>query len=1005
MKQLSLFLILMIMPTLVLAGINGKISGTVVDAETGDPLAGTNVLVVGTSLGASTDADGKYNILSVPIGTYSVKATFIGYTEITYENIKVNSDITTRLSFSLGSSAVSGESIIIIAETPLVNITSTNVVRTMDANLIENIATRNVTELFALQAGVVVQNNEVSIRGGRPNETGYQVEGVSTDAAVGAAGMMFGSRSTTDNSQIGGENPINIIPEALEEVRVLVGGFSADIGGGAAGIIQQTFKTGRESFHGSLRYETDGAAESFGETESYGYNDLTAVISGPLGALKYFGAVQVSHADDYNPQYFTGADFGKIGDTGDDGGNTEDTVVVSWDTGKVPGRNDDRTTFNGTLQWDMNPIIFRFNTAYTTRERTINTSPIRRLFNEGRLPKRDDLNMLVSGKASYFLSENTVINAKVSLFKYDWQIYDPNFIKDGEFDMANQLDSGDGDSVVEVDTNWVYDSRYVNPRWYNLDGFRFDRPGRLVTGYFKREQSYLDFEAGFVAQRGNHEIRGGASARTWEIREYSFSGTQTISLNSQIGVDPTLRADLISGTEAARLLLRRGQTGGYGYDEFGDKVDSGPDDAKRPSYTSLYLNDKIEFDDLIINFGIRLDNFDLDTWHLADSADPGYNKEEATIDLTENDKAESSTEIQPRFGLAFPISERMVFHLQYGKFAQAPDLVNAYAGRSNMAFAMGGGVFIPNPIGFDLEPIVATQYEIGFNYQFADEASFDITAFYKNTEGQLTIAQYKINPGQPGGDYNVYVNGDFAVTKGLEFTLRTRRLKRTQTLLNYTLSSAKGTNSFPNSRLSSTEREITPPTYITPLRYEQKHKGSLILDYRMSGQDGGYANLFANSGINLLLNFNSGHSFTHSSGGLGQRRADTGALLNDRDPRVRTPSEPIGDSTTPWVFTTDMKVDKLVSLGNINAQIYVLVSNLFNRRNVINVYNRTGDAYDDGFLTDPELSEKVVAGLGENYVPLYRAINLENRQHWINDRGFDLFGEPRQIQVGVKIDF
>ena len=324
-----------------------------------------------------------------------------------------------------------------------------------------------------------------------------------------------------------------------------------------------------------------------------------------------------------------------------------------------------------------------------------------------------------------------------------------------------------------------------------------------------------------------------------------------------------------------------------------------------------------------------------------------------------------------------------------------------------MAFALGGGVFIPNPVGWDLGPIVSTQYELGFNYQFTDQASFDITAFYKSTEGQLTIDQYKINPGQAGGDYNVFINGDFAVTRGFEWTLRTRRVARTQTLLNYTLSVAKGTNSFPNSRVSSTEREIDPPKYITPLRFEQRHRGSIIFDYRFAGDDKGYANLFANSGINLLLNFNSGHPFTRSTGPLAQRRADEGALLNDRDPRVRIPVEPIGASTTPWVFTTNLKLDKNFRLGNLNAGAYVYVSNLFNRRNILNVYNRTGDAFDDGFLADPEISEKVVGGLEEEFVPLYRAINLENRQHWIDDRGLsrDLFGAPREISIGVKLSF
>ncbi len=989
MRSLIAFAVLLMIPSLILAGVDGKISGTVLDAETNEPLTGSNILVVGTAMGASTDADGKYTILSVPIGTYEIKATFIGYAVVTVENVKVNSDLTTNLDFSMSSTAVAGQSVVITAQEPLVNLTATSVVRSVPAELLKNLATRSATKFMGLQAGVVIHNSRVFIRGGRSDETGFQIEGVSTGGAVGSTA---GTNVTT-------------IPEALAEVKVLVGGFSADIGGGASGIVQQTFKTGTSSFHGSLRYETDGAADSFGDTEEYGYNDITATLSGPLGGLRYFAAYRNTQRDDYAPQFFKGFDFGYLKDTGSDGGTKGDSALVKWDGGAVPGRDDSRTTFNGNLQYDLNPLVLRFSAALSTRERRLSAAPIRDIFNLGRLQQRDDENSLFSLKANYFLSENTVINFTASQSTINQFNYDPNFITDGEFNMAKQLDSGDGDRVAEVNADWAYDSRYVNPRYYNFAGFRFDRPGRLQTGYFKREQTYTNLSGGLITQHGSHEIRVGANLRSGEIRQYTLGAGLTVSLNSQIGVDAGLRQELLDGTDRAALAIRRGSGGGYGYDEFGNEVNDGPDDAKHPKFASLYVNDKIEFNDIIVNVGVRLDNFDLDTWHLADSANPGYDKTNSIIDISE--KADSKTEIQPRFGLAFPISERTVFHLQYGKFASFPDLINAYAGRATMGFALGGAVFIPNPVGFDIEPIVSTQYEIGFNYQFSSQASFDITAFYKSTEGQLTIDRFKINPGQDGGDYNVFVNGDFNVTRGFEFTMRTRRVDRIQTLVNYTLGFAKGTNSFPNSRLSATERDIKPPKYITPLRFEQRHRGSLILDYRFSGDDKGPMQLLGNSGANLLINFNSGHSFTASSGSGAQRRAETGALLNDADPRSRVPNEPIGGSVTPWIFTADLKLDKAFDLGGLNAGVYVFVSNLFNRRNVLNVYNRTGDAFDDGFLTSPELSELVIAGQEAEFVPLYRAVNLENRQHLIDDRGNirDLFGVPREIQIGFKLDF
>jgi hypothetical protein len=84
---------------------------------------------------------------------------------------------------------------------------------------------------------------------------------------------------------------------------------------------------------------------------------------------------------------------------------------------------------------------------------------------------------------------------------------------------------------------------------------------------------------------------------------------------------------------------------------------------------------------------------------------------------------------------------------------------------------------------------------------------------------------------------------------------------------------------------------------------------------------------------------------------------------------------------------------------------YALVENLFNTQHVINVYNRTGNAYDDGFLIDPELSAKIIENLGQSYVDLYEVVNLANRTHWINDHGFDLFGTPREISIGISASF
>jgi outer membrane receptor protein involved in Fe transport len=57
----------------------GTLSGTVRDAKSGEPLPGVNVVLVGTGFGASTDANGRYNIRGISAGEYPVKVSFVGY--------------------------------------------------------------------------------------------------------------------------------------------------------------------------------------------------------------------------------------------------------------------------------------------------------------------------------------------------------------------------------------------------------------------------------------------------------------------------------------------------------------------------------------------------------------------------------------------------------------------------------------------------------------------------------------------------------------------------------------------------------------------------------------------------------------------------------------------------------------------------------------------------------------------------------------------------------------
>ena len=157
------------------------------------------------------------------------------------------------------------------------------------------------------------------------------------------------------------------------------------------------------------------------------------------------------------------------------------------------------------------------------------------------------------------------------------------------------------------------------------------------------------------------------------------------------------------------------------------------DGAKKPTELGFFLQDKLELDDVIINAGLRVDmlNPDEETLVSVDSigqyGQSKYIREDSWKDLG------TFTEIQPRLGVSFPLTENTNVYGYYGRFSQLVDLnstyYTAYDYRTQIAV---GGNYYTNPIGFGLEPVRTTQYEIGFKRSFGNLAALKVTGFYKN---------------------------------------------------------------------------------------------------------------------------------------------------------------------------------------------------------------------------------------------------------------------------------
>lgn len=995
----------------------GKIIGVVKDKSSGEPLPGVNVLIDGTAMGAASDGDGFYVILNVPVGAYDVRANFVGYTDVVLTGFRVNANVTTEANFFMEEAAVEGQAVIITAEKPLVEKHITQTVNLVTSEDLENIPIRGFANVVATQNSVVLQDDAIHIRGGRRDEVGYYIDGAS-------------SVDPTRNEQF-----LHIIQEAVEEFQVLAGGYTAELGGANSGIIRTELKTGSSQYHFSADFQTDkfaGEGSQFLNTYSYRHHNAVATLSGPLfnNKIRFFLAGENAFKGDRSVRFSKGFTLTNLIDDNPNNpdvaaGHPDSVASYAYPDGFTPQREEDLWALQGTLLFDLQPLQLRLSGSYSTRDQQINSfwetrngshpdTPMLNVLNDRTLDNTLD-NLLLTGKLTYVLSPTSFLDASVSFF-------DSKRDRNDSFLGNNWLQWYDSSAVAQATNGQVqYLSRFQPKEDYEFNGFFFARNGDPRNAYLTEDQNYIGGTLNFTSQANrNHEIKFGGDIRRYTLRRFAIE-PDVISTLETFGVSDIRDVPTTS-------WLNGGRPDNYGYDIYGNQVDADGFDAdgfqiaekgKNPVVGAVYVQDKVEYNNLIINAGLRYDYFDSDGQTLVDPLFPDIDQN--IKNLTEDawkDKPAFQF-VSPRLGFSFPVNERTVFYMQYGKFVQLPELEANYAGiASYNREILSGGRSFQDPSGFGLDPIRTTSYEIGFRQQLGSVAAFDISGFYRNVRGQLQIDKIIPDPASGASPYNVIVNGDFSTTRGLELSLTLRRINRLQAQANYTLNSSEGSGSSRTTNVGALESGTERPSVINPLDFEQKHRGSVILDYRFGNNDGG--SVLQNLGLNGLFTFNSGHPFTFAKSDVGQANAYDAGVNYLGDPRSRRAREAVNSSTTPWNFNFDLRLDKTFAIQkSLSATVYARVLNVFNIKNVLNVYPATGNAEDDGFVNNLNVAQRQAFfnDLGEAWLEQYKAINITNGQaYWDLLSGgtaggpgdqttAELFGHPRQIFFGIKFNY
>jgi hypothetical protein len=974
--QRKLFLALFLaafVPALVFAA--GKIRGKVTDAGTGEPLVGANVVIVGTQMGAATNVAGEYIILNVPVGTYTLKTSYVGYQSITVSNIRVNQDLTSEQNFALPGEGVTVAQVEIVAERPLVNKSATNAVRIVDSEFFEKIPARGVNAAILAQPGVVAVGGNFYFRGSRPDENKFTVEGVSgTDVVYGG-------------------NALYTTAEAVEQLQVQAGGFSAEFGGANAGLVQSQFKTGdRDRWKISVLAETDNFTKQNKKSlggYSYGYSDYTATFGGPIldKTLRFFGSIQntfqrdlnVSVRDPYTlTNYVTDPTFSaKHPRTA-----AADTVSVTSGGNTVGGRSK-RWSAASTLMADFNNLQIRLAGSYTMVN-FVNGTYYTSALDVARLGLNRNANGFGNLKISYIFNPTTFLEVNGSYYASANKAMDPDF----QDDLYAY-----GDSLRNAKLGYQLYAQGQNFGAYNFfngAGPGLNQPGTVLSGYGKNNQKSTSFKADFTSQMSNHEFKVGGEYSRYTIRRYNPAGVMGWAKLKQQASTPSQLEDLLNNSSGTGSDI-------IGYDILGNEIDNdviknggvlyfGP---RHPVFAAAYLQDKIEFSDIILNLGLRWDYIDPNS---VDTKNPGnlaFNAQDLIL-ATYYENTKKTSQISPRIGFSFPVSDRSVFHAQYGKFIQQSRLNDSYRGAAQMSGNIKGGLWNTGANGWGLLPERTTQYELGFSQTLSDNASIDITAFYKDIRDQIQFQM--IAPDQNTGSaapiYASVGNSDFTTAKGIEIKFQLRRTNRLSAQVNYTFMDARSTATDPTSSNGIWQLGIGPdalPKFVLPTNFNFTHSGTVILDYRYGKNDGG--SILQQAGLNLLFSFNSGHSFTLVN--ATQRGPRPG------DARFRDALEPPGSSTTPWFFQLDGRIDKAVNIAMLNVDFYVYVINLLGTQNPIDAFFRNGDTKDDGwFATSAGQQDK--KDLGQKFVNMYQAVYLGGNS--------GNFGAPRQIRFGLKVE-
>lgn len=246
----ALFCALLVLPAF--AG-NGKIVGVVQD-DSGQALPGANVVaeVGGERVGTTAEDMGRYFLLNIPPGTYSVEASYIGHQTVRQTQIEVRLDLTTTVDFELETEAIEGETITVVAEAPLVERSLTTSRATVGRDELNN--TMPVADLQDL-INTTPSVFRGYIRGGRKAEAKVLVDGIDVSDTYFRAGeglVTWNPYVDVNRTSDGEFTSVGVNASNVQSLDIIAGTFNAEYDAASAGIVNVVTREGGDELEGRL---------------------------------------------------------------------------------------------------------------------------------------------------------------------------------------------------------------------------------------------------------------------------------------------------------------------------------------------------------------------------------------------------------------------------------------------------------------------------------------------------------------------------------------------------------------------------------------------------------------------------------------------------------------------------------------------------------------------------------------------------------------------------------